>query len=205
MICLLLPPSLLTPINLHRRRVFVSSLFSFFSVFLVCFPSNIFSFILSRVPSPFSPSPFFRSLCIPQIVTSLSFSTGLFSFSFFLSRSVHPMYRSSSFTPRSVFLSSALSLQPSICLLSFLSNSRHGNRFRPCLHFRLRLSRPLHLHVHPFWKHWLYRGGCRMIGDPRTAKNLRDSGSAFVRLLRSRKHFLESDRKRQIYKNIIHY
>lgn len=118
MICLFLAPSLLTPINLHRRRVFVSSLFSFFSFFLlVCFPSNIFSFILSRVLSPFSPCPFSvlsLSLCIPQIVTSLSFSPGLFSFSL----SVHPMYRSSSFTPRSVFLSSTLSLQSSIRLRS---------------------------------------------------------------------------------------
>lgn len=81
MICLLLPPSLLTPINLRRRRVFVSSLFSFFSVFLlVCFPSNIFSFILSRVLSPFFLLSFlfFRSLCIPQIVTSLSFFPGIF-------------------------------------------------------------------------------------------------------------------------------
>lgn len=156
MICLLLPPSLLTPINLRRRRVFVSSLFSFFSVFLlVCFPSNIFSFILSRVLSPlFSPVLSVLSLSLHPSDRNFSFVFPRdLSLSLSLFFSVHPMYRSSSFTPWSVFLSSALSLQPSIRLLSFLSMVAMVTASVPVYISVFVCSRPLHLHVHPFRKH----------------------------------------------------
>lgn len=152
-----LPTFTTIPFDTHKpsSRICLVAIFLFFHSFFL----STFRVISSRLFSPESYLLFLPVLSVPSL--SLHPSDRNFSFVFpgslflsvSLSLSVHPMYRSSSFTPRSVFLSSALSLQPSIRLLSFLSNSRHGNRFRPCLHFRLRLSRPLHLHVHPFRKH----------------------------------------------------
>lgn len=84
MICLLLPPFLLTTIKLPYRRVVVSPTpsVSFFSQF----PSCLLRVVSSHLFSPESCLPFLSffssilALCIPQIVTSLSFFLSLFLF-----------------------------------------------------------------------------------------------------------------------------
>lgn len=143
---------------LHRRRAIVS-------------PTSSASFFLGPSSHPlrlvsshllFSEScvpfiPFFLSVlsfCIPQIVTSLSFSMAL-SFSLSALPSVHPTYRSFSFTPLSLFSAPLFRFSlrfAAICSVS--SPCRHGNRFYLCPAFSSSsVLRPLHLHVHPFRKH----------------------------------------------------